>query len=396
MKPLRIALNHTRLASSGGVESYIYQLLGYLLERGHEVDFFAGRFLVEPRRPGLRLIRVPYLWTVRPLRLAAFAYFSRRAIRREEARRPYDVVQGFSKTYYQTLYRDGSGCRLAYREMYLDPIAHSRAQRLFYRFETTDWFIRRIERLRYAKYPPRLVIASSAFVRYQILERYALPPERVRVVYGGVDCDRFHPRRRPAGREKLAALFGSTGDGERAATLAFVSNDHRRKGLDLLLEALARRRREDGGGRPFRLLVAGTDPLTPAYEAKARALGIAEHVRFPGARADIPDLLAGSDLLLLPSHFDAFAHVVSEAFASGVPAIASSTSGAAELIADGVQGWVLRRNDVESLGRALDLFFACDDLEPLRRAARETALRLSWKRHFEEVEAIYAELAAQK
>lgn len=409
MKPLRIAFNHTRLDASGGVEGYISNLLRYLLERGHHVDFFGGRFHLEPKHPNLRLVHVPYIRSPRPLRVASFAWLSHRCIAREERRQPYDIVQGFSRTYYHTLYRDGSGCRQDYCDLYLDEIARRGIRRLYYRLNPVDWVVKHIERERYVKRPQRLVIAISSFVRDQILRRYPVRPETVRVVYSGVDCERFHPGLREAGRAKIAALFSmplsasppheppaGAPDG-RDRFLAFVGNDYHRKGLDLVLEALAALlQRGPARAASLRLIVAGSDARAPAYERKARSLGLASRVRFLGSRPDVPDLLAGSDVLLLPSYFDAYANVSSEALASGTPVIASATSGAAELILAG-HGWVLAQNGAAELGRALEAFLSVEDPGLMRAAARKAALELRWDKHYSQIEGLYGELVeAQK
>jgi UDP-glucose:(heptosyl)LPS alpha-1,3-glucosyltransferase len=392
MRPLRLAFNHTRLAASGGVEGYIASLLTYLLERGHAVDFFSGKLSHQVSHPNFRVIRVPYLRSPRPLRVWSFAAWSHRAIAREERRRPYDVVQGFSRTWYHTLYRDGSGCRADYCELYLDRLARSGLRRLYYRLNPVDWVVRRMERKRYVERPQKLVIAISSFVRDQILRRYPVPPETVRVVYSGVDCERFHPRLREEGRARIAALFpGGPVDGVRS--LAFIGNDYHRKGLDLVLEALAGVARERRDGPAPRLIVAGADARAAAYERKAHRLGLGPSVRFLGKRSDVPELLAGADAMLLPSHFDAYANVSSESLASGTPVVASRTSGAAELIRPEV-GWVLERNDVEHLSRCLQGILRQGDLAPMREAARRAALALSWDVHYREIEAIYYELAA--
>jgi UDP-glucose:(heptosyl)LPS alpha-1,3-glucosyltransferase len=393
--PLRIALNHTRLAPRGGVEGYIWNLLAHLLDRGHSVDFFASRFTAPIEHPGLRLIRVPVIKNPRPARLASFALQSRRLIRREEAARPYDVIQGFSQTFYHTVYRDGSGLRDDYRELYLDPFVRGPLGRVVARIGLTDRVVRRIERARYVDRPQQVIVAISSFVRDQILRRYPVKPETVRVVYSGVDCARFHPEKREAGRALLRSLMDPPPDpGTR--WLAFVGNDYRRKGLDILLDALAELSRgSHPGHRPFALAVAGKDPGVGRYEAHARRLGLERRVRFLGARDDIPEILAGADALCLPSRFDAYANVSSEALSSGTPVIASATSGAAELIRPS-HGRVLARNEAPELARAIAEILSIEDLEPLRRSAREAALPLAWDRHYTEIEDIHAEAAAQR
>jgi UDP-glucose:(heptosyl)LPS alpha-1,3-glucosyltransferase len=391
MRPLRFALNHTRLAPSGGVEGYIWNLLRFLLDRGHSVDFFAGKFTAMIEHAGFRALRVQHLRVPQSLRVASFASSSRRAIEREERKQRYDIVQGFSRTYYHTIYRDGSGCREDYRELYLAPHARRGLRRALAAASPLDAIVRRIERKRYVDRPQRMVIAISGFVRDQILRRYPVPPENVRVVYSGVDCERFHPRRREGGRAKLRALAGNPqAPGERY--LAFVGNDYLRKGLDIALGALASLRRAGTAKAPvLRLFVAGRDPRSARFEGMAQALGLGGTVHFLGPRDDVPDILAGADVLLLPSRFDAYANVSSESLASGTPVIASATSGAAELIRP-EHGWVLERNEAGDLARMLIELSAGRDLSPLRSAARDAALALSWERHYAELEGIYGEV----
>ena len=395
-KPLRIAFSHTRLDSAGGVEGYIANLLRYLLDRGHSVDFFAGKILLDLKHPGLRVFRVPYIRTPRPARVASFALLSHRCIAREEKKHPYDIIQGFSRTYYHTLYRDGSGCRRDYCELYLDRLTRSGLRRLYYKLNPIDRLGRQIENIRYVKRPQTMIIAISDFVREQILRRYDVAPESVRVVYSGVDCDRFHPGLRETGRRKVAALFPEGTGGENRRYLAFVGNDYHRKGLDLVLEALASRFKEPRPGEPsLHAFVAGRDSRAASYERRAAALGLGGRVRFLGQRSDIPELLAGSDALLFPTYFDAYGNIANEALASGIPVIASRTSGAAELIRP-EHGWVLAETDAQHLARALEELCNIGDLEPTRQAAREAALALSWDRHYGDLEKIYRELADRR
>ena len=395
-RPLRIALNHTRLDSTGGVEGYISSLLERLLDQGHRVDFFGGKFLLELKHPLLRIIRIPYVRSPRPLRVASFAILSHRIIAREERKAPYDIVQGFSRTYYHTLYRDGAGCRQDYCELYLDRFARKGIRKLYYRLNPVDALVRRIERQRYVLRPQKMVIAISNFVKDQILGRYPVKPETVRVIYSGVDCMRFRPDLREKGRAAFQSLLPPAAGAPRRRRLVFAGNDYHRKGLDLILQVLsARLRGAKDGAADFSLLVAGSDERAADYERKASEMGLGARVRFLGKRQDLPEILAGADLLLLPSYFDAYANVTSEALASGTPVMVSPTSGAAEFVRP-EYGWVLRRNNAEDLSRALGDFFSRSDLEPLRAQARAAALELSWERHYEEIDRAYREFVASK
>ena len=182
----------------------MFRLLRSLLERGHAVDYFCARVESELAHPRLRIVRVPTPRAPRALRVAAFARGSRRAILRAGR---YDVVQGFGRTCHHTLYRDGSGCFADYREAFLDRVKR-RGLRALARLSPTDRVVQAIERARYGAQPPPRVLAISNLVREQILRRYPLPPERVRVLYSGVDLEGRHPRLREAGRAELLRATG--------------------------------------------------------------------------------------------------------------------------------------------------------------------------------------------
>lgn len=74
-----------------------------------------------------------------------------------------------------------------------------------------------------------------------------------------------------------------------------------------------------------RLLLIGDGPLRPEIEQQVDALGLREHVIFAGLRRDVPCLLSGMDVFLLPSHFEGLPIVMLEAQASGLPCVISDT-----------------------------------------------------------------------
>jgi UDP-glucose:(heptosyl)LPS alpha-1,3-glucosyltransferase len=395
---VRIALNHTRLAETGGVEAYVLRWTRSLLERGHQVDFYCARAETALAHDALRVVRVPVPRSPRALRVAAFARGSRGAIARAERERRYDVVHGFGRTCHQTLYRDGSGCFADYREAYLDRVKR-RGLRALSRLGPTDRVVQAIERARYVTQRPRLVVAISRLVREQILRRYDFPPERVRVVYSGVDLERHHPRLREPGRAALhGAVFGgapAVDAAVRRRVFAFVGNDYARKGLDLLLDALARLRAQSvRAGDAFAVAVIGRDRHEAAWRRRAQRLGVLPQLRFLGFRPDAPHLLAGADALLLPSWFDAFGNVVAESLAVGTPVVASARCGGSEWIREGENGFVVPHQDAGELALRLRWLLDARDLGPLREAARRTASDHGWEAHCDELLGVYREVAA--
>src|SRR5207302_5178465 len=103
-----------------------------------------------------------------------------------------------------------------------------------------------------------------------------------------------------------------------------------------------------GTGQPVRLLVVGSPKFTSgATRLDNRAyldelhrlvaeLGLDDTVLFLGEREDVPEILAATDLVLVPSWEEPFGRAIVETMAMGVPVIATSIGGPAEIISDGV------------------------------------------------------------
>jgi glycosyltransferase involved in cell wall biosynthesis len=104
---------------------------------------------------------------------------------------------------------------------------------------------------------------------------------------------------------------------------------------------------------PTRFVVVGDGPLRADLERQAAALGLAGAVTFTGFHPDAPGLIAGLDVLTVPSRSDGSPLVVCEAMASAVPVVASRVGGLPDLVEDGGSGVLVRPGEVEHLARAL-------------------------------------------
>ena len=382
---MRVALLHPRAALMGGVERQIHDLGVRLAEAGHEVHWICATrdARVDAR---IRCHRVPeppgFLRAARPW---VFDRLAQRALARLG---PFDVVHGFGKTSRQDVYRDGSGC-----------LADFQAQA--FESQGAGWRTRlrglgpqaiaaaRIERERYRPGGCRIVLPISALVREQILRRYPLAPERVRVLHPAVDTARFSPDLAPAARAAVRAELALPAA---APLLVFVGSDFRRKGLPALLAALCLLPGAHalvlGADRPARLRRAG---------ALAAELGVGERVHFAGVRPDPERLLAAGDCLVFPSRFDAFGNAVLEGMASGLPVVVSRRAGGAEVVIPGRTGAVVDApEDAAALAAAIRPF-----LDPALRAeagrqARREAEKFNWEAQLACVLATYREVIEEK
>ena len=131
-------------------------------------------------------------------------------------------------------------------------------------------------------------------------------------------------------------------------------------------------------------------------EGRAAALGIADSVVFTGFRADAPQIIAGLDLLAVPSRSDGSPLVGCEAMAAGIPVVASRVGGLPDLVADGRTGLLVRPGQAEELARAMvSLLLDPTGADDLGTRAREVAATRTHAHLVDLMEAIYRSLAAR-
>ncbi|WP_125100428.1 glycosyltransferase [Leucobacter chromiireducens] len=232
------------------------------------------------------------------------------------------------------------------------------------------------------------LIACSASERAAIVEGYGAPALPIPVVMPGVDTELFAPRAAADAPPLRITVLG------RVQPL---------KGQDLAVAAAAALARVDPAlWARCELVVAGEPtPGAEGYAAQLRAAaaraGIADRVRFLPAqdRAAAASLLAGSALVLVPSHSETFGLVALEAAAAGVPAVVAAHTGLLEASPPGAAGARVAGRDPEEWASAIGELLR----DPARRAqlgreARAHALTHNWDAHAAQLTAAYSALRA--
>jgi glycosyltransferase involved in cell wall biosynthesis len=175
--------------------------------------------------------------------------------------------------------------------------------------------------------------------------------EKVRLNYHGLDLERFPS----GGPTREAACDGS--DPENPVEILSVGRAVEKKGLDVLLEALAKL----DSNLHWRLTHIGGGAGLDALKAQAKALGLSDRVRFLGAQA-FDSVLAAyrqSDLFVLPCRIadngdrDGLPNVLLEAQSQGLAVISTTVSAVPELIIDGETGLLVPPDDAPALATAI-------------------------------------------
>jgi UDP-glucose:(heptosyl)LPS alpha-1,3-glucosyltransferase len=374
---MRIALAHKRLDLKGGTERDFFRTAEGLRDRGHEIHLFCSEYGVKPPRDTVAH-RVPVPPLGRTARLWSFALFAPTIIRKYRC----DVAVSFGRMLKADVVRSGGGSHRGFLER-LGREGGSR-RRLWQRLSPYHRSVLTIEQRQFQPGRYKKIIAVSEEVKRDLVHHYAVPAERVVVLYNGVDPRRFHPSRREMFRSKIRERWRIP---EKSPLVLFVGSGFRRKGLDLLLSVWCA-----PGLSSAYLLVLGDDARMSRYKARARALA-GERIVFAGRQEDVENYYAAADAVALPSLQEAFGNVVLESLAAGLPVLVSREAGAAEVLSGKlIEGIVNRVDDREELaGKLVRLLERrADSLVSVE--ARRLAEGFSWEKHFDRFAALLTEV----
>ena len=371
---MHLALVRQRYNAYGGAERFIERAIDALAAQGVAVTVLAREWVGGPQR----VVRCDPFHIGRLWRDWGFA----RAVCGELAHRTFDLVQSHERIACCDVYRAGDGVHaqwLENRRAALGPL-----RRFGLALNPYHRYVLAAERRVFASPRLRAVICNSRMVRDEIRARFGTPEERLHVIYNGIDTEAFHPRLREAHRSAMRHKLGIPPE---APVHLFVGAGFERKGVFPLIEALALSRRRDA-----HLVVVGRDKAQGRAERMARSHGIASRVRFAGAQEDVRPWYAAADSFVLPSLYDPFPNAALEAMACGLPVVTTPQCGAAELIEEGVNGFVVEAFAVDTLAdrlARLDVLTA----HAMGRRARERVGGFSLQSMAERLVTLYRSLA---
>ena len=237
------------------------------------------------------------------------------------------------------------------------------------------------------------VIAISQFTREAVLD-LGVTPERIRILYPGVDADRFSPatdHRPPATNHKPPTLLSVS----RLAELY--------KGHDTAIRALPLVRAKAPGTH---YVIAGDGPLRNYLERIAASVGMSDAMQFLGEVPDqsLPDLYRSADLLLLLGRdstveggAEGFGIVCLEAAACGVPVVAGRSGGLPDAVQDGVTGILVDPLDIGAAAEAIVALLGDRDRARRMGAAGRAAVldHFTWDHMAKEARRLFEEAATR-
>lgn len=232
---------------------------------------------------------------------------------------------------------------------------------------------------------PRVTaIAVSSALRDDLVGEYGRSGHTV-VIPHGVDQGQFNPGCRATFRRSVRWELGLS---DTVPVLLYVGDF--RKGMESAIRALS--------STPVAHLVGISRSSPDRYRAIAAECGVAERITMLPATGQIERYYGAADVFVLPTPYDAFGMVITEAMACGLPVITTRLAGASELITSGVHGLLLDSpSDVAALAAAMQLLIVdVEARERMGRAAAALMLEHTWDYVADRTLAVYYEHAARR
>jgi glycosyltransferase involved in cell wall biosynthesis len=188
------------------------------------------------------------------------------------------------------------------------------------------------------------VIAISQAIA-DVLSAVGVDPRQVRVIHLGIDCSRFEGV--DVYRDEVRSSWNAAAQDIVLFTAAVLEP---RKGHQVLLDAFASLCRD---GIPLRWVICGDGSLRDQLREQVAARGLSERVVFTGFSSEVPRLLAGADVFVLPSLHEGLGIAAMEAMAVALPVIASRIGGLPEIVVDGETGLLVPAGDAAVFATAI-------------------------------------------
>jgi glycosyltransferase involved in cell wall biosynthesis len=182
-------------------------------------------------------------------------------------------------------------------------------------------------------------LAVCEAVAHQLQRSFQVPARKIRVVHNSIPVNESpHPS------VEVQRLRRTLAEGRHLVLT--VARLDRQKGHTYLLKAIAQIPQAV-------FLFVGDGPERKKLQDQARHLGVDQRVVFLGFRQDVPSLLAGCDLFVLPSLYEGLPLSILEAMAAGKPVIATDVGGNAEAVLQGETGYLVPPGDPPAIASAI-------------------------------------------
>jgi len=228
------------------------------------------------------------------------------------------------------------------------------------------------------------LICVSQGNQRRLAELFGIAAARIQIIYNGIDTNAFEQ----ADRQQLCRLRKELALTPERIVLTTVARLNIQKGHRYLIDAA----KQLAAANPrVVFLLVGDGELRVELERAVKESGLSDKFIFAGYRRDVAELLALTDIFVLPTLFEGLPHSVLEAMAAGCCVVASRVDGVAEVVEDGETGILVEAANVEQLVAALNPLVHDEDArnEMGRKGMMRVKEKFGLSRMVEGVDSLY-------
>ena len=368
-KTVKIAVVIPKYGLVGGGERFVRELTERIAaDHRYDVHVFANKW--SSQCDHITFHKIPIITFPRFLTTISFAWFANHKI----AKMNFDIIHTHDRIFNADLFTmHGVPHRFWVKKV--------RRKNMSLFDYGTSW----VEKSLIRKGNCRVFLPVSNLAKDKFIQEFGVDPGKVQVVHPGVDIGRFDTLDRKSCRDEIRAHFKID---EADTVLLFVGMNFELKGLGNLIAAVGVIKSKQLPDR-LKLLVVGKGDRKK-YHRLAEKAGIKNDVIFAGVWAEhIEHIYMASDIFAMPSGFDTFGMVVLEAMSASLPVIISDTVGAMDLVKEGINGFVVEKNDIGSMSSKIEFMLDKEKRKNLAKEAHKTAAKNTWDLMAERIIRIY-------
>lgn len=368
--------------SRGGAERYASRLLWRLSEsKEHDVHLFSHSWdaRLEER---VQCHFVPYQRKPGFLKQKSFAKNVKQALSKYH----FDLILGLTQFLPLDIYRTGGG----FYQSYLENRCPNLKIRFIKRWSPKSAFMIRLENKIIHSSRTYYFMANSHMCRDELINRYKVNPERIEVIYNGVDKKVYNTLHLRKNRRELRNDYQI---GEDEIVLLFVGNGFGRKNLETVLQSASFLK---DSLKRFRFVIIGKGRIG-LFRRKARELSVEDRFLFLGAQEHVFKWYQASDALIHPAIYDPCSNACLEALSSGLPVLTTKTNGASHWVQNGENGFVIENpKDAKAFSEKILLLLEETAREKMRLNAPKTVESLTDENHDKALIKLFEKVSAYK
>ena len=373
---LRLALIRQRYTPFGGAERFVEQALNALQKESNIEITLITRKWNGSENPNIKKIICNPFFIGRLWRDWSFVRCACRVVQQGN----FNLVQSHERVPCCDIFRAGDGVHRQW--LYQRSYTQSWWKRFIANISPYHRYLLWQEKNMFEKRTLKTIIINSTQTGAEIRRYFPKSTARLRLIYNSIDTNKFNPISKLKYRNNIRNRIGLTDD---STAILFIGSGYTRKGVPQLLTAI------NELPPHYHLIIIGKDSKQKKFEKICSKMKLSERVHFLGPQQDTVPYYSAADIFALPTLYDPLPNSVLEAMSCELPVIVSNSSGAKELISNGIEGYTQDPLDTNKLRKNILLISKLNNRNIIGKNARRKVMDLSPRKLVSELVKLYKE-----